>query len=206
MSRIHAAPAAEALQALQLFTGHAGGWTPVHRERPQTRTRTVWRPANAPGLPALILDLADRYEDEITLGLPQSRRWAGGTGHATILWTRVENGGQLEKAKELRPLPTLILREGVSLKRLLIWALEERLPWTEVVAANKRIAYRLGTRQADADPDQLRIPCPGTRLRAGRVKPVPVVCARLETTSYSCREVTGFLPDPPVVNWWEKAS
>jgi hypothetical protein len=205
MSRIHAAPAHEAIQALQLFTGWAGGWTPVERHA-QDRTRAFWRPAMAPGLPDTVRDLDERYGHELTIGLPQPKRFAGGTARATILWTRVENGGQYEKAKELRPLPSMVLREGGTLKRLLIWALEERLPWTEVVAANKRIAYRLGTRQADADPDLLRIPCPGTRLRAGRVKPVPVVCARLETTSYSCREVTGFLPDPPAFNWWEKTA
>jgi hypothetical protein len=205
MSRIHAAPAAEALQAVQFFTGWAGGWTPVHRHRPQEHVRTVWRPSTAPGLPEVIRALDELYEDELRFGLPQRRRFDGGVGAATILWARVGTGEQYEKAKILRPLPSLVLREGGSLRRLLIWGLEERLPYLDVYAANKRIAYRLGTRQVDGDPDRLEIPAPGTSLRFDRVRPVPVVCARLSTKTFTRDGVVGFLSDPPEQKpWWER--
>jgi hypothetical protein len=203
VSRIHAAPAGEALTALQFFVGWSGGWIPIERLR-ERETKRFWRRALAPGLPALVQDLDARYSDEIRFGLPQARRFNGGVGAATILWARVETGEQYENAKILRPLPSLVLREGGTLKRLLIWGLEEQLPWPQVVQANKRLAYRLGTKQADADPDRLWIPAPGTCLRVGRSRPVPVVCALLSTVTYTRDGVVGFLKDPPESNWWER--
>lgn len=203
-ARLHAAPFDEALEALQFFTGWAGGWTPIERRRAD-RTRLYWRNARAPGLPALIRDLDDRYGDEIAFGLPQTQRWNGGVTHATILWARIEGSVQLRWARNFRPLPTIVLQEGASSRRLLIWALEEAVRYFDLIATNKRIAYRLRARQCDGDPDRLWVPCPGTCLLTDGGGRKPVRTTRLTMQTFTVKQVAGRLKDPPEQKDWRTA-
>ena len=115
-----------------------------------------------------------------------------------MLWVWVESKDQARRAgKRFKPLPTLVLKMGKSCRRLLIWGLEEEVPYVSVVAANKRIAYALRAPQKYAEPEKLRIPLPATFLRAGRVRPSPVLVTRVGEETFTRAQVTGRLRDPP---------
>jgi hypothetical protein len=47
----------------------------------------------------------------------------------------------------------IVLQEGSSSKRLLLWPLEAVVPWTVSYAANRRLAYKFGAIQKWADAD-----------------------------------------------------
>lgn len=199
----HAVPFPVAVDALAFYIGWAGGWLPIERRRGD-RVRLFWRPARAPGLSSLVRDLDERYSDEIAVGLPQRERWNGGVGTATVAWCWVEGSAQVDRAMRHRPLPTMALTFGGGSRRLLLWGLEAPVRWLELQAANKRLAYAFGARQRDGDPDGLRIPMPGTCLRAGRSRPAPVVCSRLTVATFDLAAVAGHLREPPEpAKWWE---
>lgn len=206
MTRIHAARFDVALAALDLYLGHAGGWMPVDRRR-DGRDKRWWhrpgRPGSADLLGRTIAELDARYSDETLLGLPWHEREAGGTTYATALWCRIEGKDQQRRAARFRPLPSVVIREGLTTRRWLLWPLRSRESYFDVLEANRRIAYRLRAVQKWADPDKLWIPAPGTCLRVGRARPVPVVVSRLTLDSFDLKAVVGRLKDPPVQKWWE---
>jgi hypothetical protein len=201
MSRIHVARFDVALEALAFVTGWAGGWFPVERRR-EDRTRVFWRAARAPGLSSLVRALDERYSDEIAFGLPQPRRFNGGVSSATVLWAWVEGADQVARAQRFRPRPSIVLRAGQSSRRLLIWPLEHEAGYVAVQEANRKLSYALRARQKEGDPDLLWIPCPGTCLRVGRSRPVPVVCSRLSVASFELAAVVGRLREPPARDAW----
>lgn len=209
MGRIHAAPFQTALRALDLYLGHAGGWLPVDRRR-EDGDRRWWHRPGQPGSGGLLADtireLDIRYSDEILLGLPWHARDAGGTTYATCLWCRIEGTDQQKRAARFRPLPSVVIREGVTTRRWLIWPLRSRAGYFDVLEANKRIAYRLRAVQKYADPDRFWLPAPGTALRVGRCQPVPVVVSRLTTDAFDMEQVVRNLRSPPVVKWWEAST
>lgn len=210
MTRLHAAHGPEALRALEQTVGWAGGWMPVYRNREGSHApRMMWHHCGQPGSAAR-LDRAvrcfdERHSDEILLGLPQRKRWNEGVHGATVLWCRIEGEAQLARARAFRPLPSIVLQEGASSRRWLIWALDGFAGYDELADANRRIAYALRATQKHGQPDSFLVPAPGTCLRLGRSRPVPVVCARLTTASYSVRQVAGRLRQPPDVKWFERS-
>jgi hypothetical protein len=137
--------------------------------------------------------------------MPHDRPWAGGVSRASMLWCRVEGSDQLERARRFRPLPSIVFAEGSSSRRLLFWPLEAVHPWGEVLAANRRIAYRLRAVQKHGDPDELVFSAPGTCLRSGRARPVPVRVVRLTVETFTLAQVASRLRDPPEVRWYEVA-
>lgn len=203
----HAARMAEALIALDLLIGWRDPWVPMEFRR-EGRTAAFWHRAGAPHtLVNLVRESDELYSDEIVLRLPEPRRFNGGPVGATILWARIEGTDQLDRARRFRPLPTMVLQEGASSRRLLIWALSRWLDYFQTEQANKRIAYRLRATQKWGVPEKLEIPAPGTCLRAGRSRPVPVVVGRLEPRVYTPRQVVGRLKDPPPQRMpWETAA
>lgn len=200
----HVAPFQEALQAIDLLAGWAGGWMCVERNR-DDQSRLFWhRCGDARGLVDLVRSCDERYSDEILLRLPEPKRWNGGPSGGSILWCRISGSDQLERARRFRPLPTLVLQEGASTRRLLVWGLTDWLGYFDLEEANRKIAYRLRAVQKDGVPENLRIPCPGSCLRVGRQRPAPVVVGRLTTDVYAARQVVGRLKAPPEQKWWEK--
>lgn len=209
-------PHADALQALAFITGWGGGWRPVYRYRAGQRgagdqgSRMWWLRSDAPRaggeLARLVRSADERYSDEIEIGLPQFRRWNGGVAGATVLWCRITGDDQLKRARRLRPLPSLVVQEGSSSRRWLIWALEEFVRYSALEAANRRLAYALRATQKHGDPDAFLVPAPGTCLRRDRSRPVPVICGRLTTDSYSLGAVVGRLKEPPAKDAWMGAA
>jgi hypothetical protein len=206
MRRLNVAALDEALGALDLLLGHAGGFMPVEA-RTDAGTRLWWhRCGSEAGLLArTVRRMDERGSVEVRLRLPQVRRDAGGCSWSTVLWAVVEGSEQVERARRFRPLPSMVVQEGTGSKRILLWALDRRATWQETFDANRRLAYAFRAVQKAGDPDALSIPCPGTCLRVGRSRPVPVVVGRLTTDSYELGRVVGRLKAPPENDWRERS-
>lgn len=183
------------VRALDFILGWGGGHLPVWRQNGHGM-KTAWLEAGS-GRLGEFAEACDRLRsEELHVGLPCKVRFGGPT-MGTVLWVRVEGGGQTARAAAHRPLPTMAVREGRSARRLLLWALDERVPYTTIEDANKRLAYRFGAVQRHGVPENLRVPVPGTFLRVGRTRPVPIVVTRCEPEFFSVRDVAGGLKDPP---------
>lgn len=154
---------------------------------------------------ATVRRLDERFSPEITMCLPRKTRGWGTVTESTVLWARVEGSVQVARAHAFRPSPTIVLRDGASSRRLLLWALERPLGWSDTVRAGKRLAYALHAVQKHSDPEELRIPVPGTCLRLGRKRPAAVRVGRLSYDMFTPRELVGQLKDPPDVKWFEMA-
>jgi hypothetical protein len=200
----HSAPVYEALEALGVIVGYAGGWMPVYRTR-EGRVRVFWRESRRPGLGSTIRALDEAYGDQITLGLPEARRFNGGVGSCTVLWSRVQGPDQLRRANAFRPRPTMVLADGRS-SRLCLWWLERPVSYFVARDANRKIAYCLRAVQKWGDPDALRIPCPGSCVTEGRARPLMVRVSRLTTASFVPDMVVGRLREPPPKDAWREAN
>jgi hypothetical protein len=55
--------------------------------------------------------------------------------------------------------------------------------------------------QARGEPDGLWLPAPGTCLRDGRARPVPVRVSRMTLDTWWPEDVAGALRDPPEQQW-----
>lgn len=189
---------AEALWALLLLLGWKGGEIPVYLDGSGPIT-WVDLASLARGTTALARNVErwDRVQSrQVEIGLPQVR--GIGPEQSTVLWAWAESRDSVKRAVRRRPAPTMVLRMGTSCRRLLIWALRETVPSISVEAANKRLSYVLRAPQVQADPEKLRIPVPGTFLRVGRKRPVPVLVTLVDTDrTYWRKDVVGRLKDPP---------
>lgn len=193
--------AREAIDALLFLIGwHGGGNMPVFLDGAPNYTVTL--PAHAPDATATLLARLQRWAGrQVELGIPsgadQTVLWAWLEKPKSIMWAerhfkRVARGGRGI------PPPTLALRMGErSCRRLLLWALDEPTHSAIAVPANKRIAYALSAPQKYAEAWQLRIPVPGTALRAGRKVPIPVIPTRVTADTYTRQQVAGHLKEPP---------
>lgn len=202
----HAATFRQALRALDLILGWHHGAMPIDYGQRELTGRTWHRCGDPDGLVRLVEHFDCEHSDEVQLRLPEARPGAGPCG-ATALWAVVSGKAQCERAFRFRPLPSVVLRAGGS-RRVLLWPLRRWADYFEVEDLNKRIAYRLGAKQCDGLPEALRIPAPGTCLRVGRSRPIPVVVSRLEAVAFMPEQVAGRLRKPPEVDQskWRKAA
>lgn len=189
----------EAFSALNLLLGWESPWIPVYGHA-DARTADLWHQASQRNASAVLHALCDRREGAC-VGPGQRTTQDGGPTSLTILWARVQGSEQEKRAHRFRPLPTLVLREGSSTRRLLIWALTAPLRYEDCYAANRRIAYRLGAKQKDGRPEFLRIPAPGQPAGRGTVD-----VTRLEGVAYVPGDVVGRLKDPPEPKWERRAA
>jgi hypothetical protein len=212
VTQLHAAALDEAVQALVFVMGWPGGWAELTTwQASEPRDKPLWVDMGSRGvggrMARLVRDFDERWSAEIRLTLPRKERWWGTVSQVGCLW--VVTGKQQEKRLQaFRPAPTIVLREGSSARRTALWLLGERLTYKWADRANRRIAYRLRAVQKHGDPDDLRLPLPGTCLRKDRARPVPVVMEHLdgELRQYRAREIVGKLRDPPEpVPFWERA-
>jgi hypothetical protein len=201
----HAARLDEAIEAIWTMIGWAGGYVPVWRRGDQAVTWHDTR-LSAHIIAAMVQGADERRSEQIAFGLPHSRPFNGGCHQATVLWCFISGSDQLRRARAFRPLPSLVLQEGSGSRRLLLWSLRETADYYAAESANRKIAYALHAVQKHSDPDALRIPAPGTCLREGRVKPTPVVVARLTTADYTARAVTEGLREPPPKDAWRETA
>lgn len=204
----HAALPGDAVRALAFMFGYAGGWIEVRCDA-GPEPASFWHPCGhwrdgLERLAGVIRSRDERFSEEITLSLPRRRRGLQFVDRATVLWAVVEGKAQAAALERFKPVPSLVLREGGSSRRTAVWMLNRAVPHEAVVRANRRIAHRLGAAKKHADPDELRLPAPGTCLRVGRSRPVPVVVERLEPVWWTVREVVGHLRDAPDADAWRQ--
>lgn len=124
-------------------------------------------------------------------------------GDSSVLWARVESKASAARLARFDPAPTLVLREGSSARRVALWALCAPLGrgWTE--RANRRIAHALGGPKKWCG-ESFSFPVPGTVLRVGRSRPVPVVVESRCDGLYRPREVVGGLREAPDPEAWRE--
>ena len=134
---------------------------------------------------------------DVSVGLPCEERSRRTLATSTVLWAWVQGSDQLARAYDFRPLPSLVLRMGNGSRRLLVWLLNKAMATEFVETANRRIAYALHAPQKWAAGESLQLPLPGTLLRLGRTRPVPVVVTRMELDDFDPKVIVGQLREPP---------
>jgi hypothetical protein len=109
------------------------------------------------------------------------------------LWCDLDGRDALERLRDFRPLPSIVLRTGSADHGLGIWPLRVSLSphWTQ--RANRRLARALGGDMAATDP--ARILRPAGSLNHKHVPPREVRCTRLELDVFTFEQVVGELPD-----------
>lgn len=159
---------------------------------------------------AAFLSMCERHawEGDLTVGLvplldPADRMWLS---RSSVLWCRVEDGKALARLERFRVPPTLVLQEGSTLKRTALWALRKPLSVQDCEKANARLSYAIGTKRKTGRAD-FRVHVPGTVLRSGRSRPIPVVVAGGSRELYPAGVVVKRLKDPPPPReWWNPAA
>ncbi len=123
---------------------------------------------------------------------------------SNVLWVRVENGTARSLLEQFEPQPTMILRDGDTVRMTALWALREPLrgsgaePEVWCRRANERLSYALGGVRKHANPHSF-LDAPGTPAGRG-----VVTVARFEPDLYDPREVVGHLPDAPSPDAWKE--
>lgn len=198
-------PPRAALEAIGDAAGLREGWAPVHFRRGD-RDAITWHRLGVDGaadlLARTVLERSMTWSDEAIIGLPQRKRWSGGVAGASLLWCMVAGSDQLARARRFRPLPSIVVQEGGSSRRWLMWRLAEWVDYFELAAANRRLAYAVRAVQRHGDPDGFACPAPGTFLRVGRSRPVAVSCVRLTDAVFSPGAVVDRLREPPPKDAW----
>jgi hypothetical protein len=110
--RLHAATFADALAYWQLSAAWWGGATPV-RLGAWGDGEVMWRRGARADLADTVRWLDERHDDDVLLGLPHDRPWAGGVSRASMLWARVEGADQLARARRFRPSAVDRVRGGL---------------------------------------------------------------------------------------------
>lgn len=115
---------------------------------------------------------------------------------SALIWARTTTGAAAAKLRRFKPAPSLVLRDGGGVHYTAFWALSEPLSEEWTVRANKRLAKYLGTPYGDCAIDYSFF-LPGTVVRLGRRRPLPIQLVRYAVELHPAREVVGRLPDPP---------
>lgn len=154
------------------------------------------------------LALVGRMCEDRDVVLSAGARRARGHGTcmtASVLWARVEGKKQEAALRRFRPSPSMVIREGSTTRRVALWALEKPLSYDWLVRGNKRIAHKLFAAKKWGDAEFV-FPAPGSCLRVGRARPVPVSVEFFDPRGlYKAREVVGRLQDAPDANAWREA-
>jgi hypothetical protein len=124
-----------------------------------------------------------------------SRRLMASTGAS---WVRCETGAQVRALEAFDPEPSLILREGGSVRHVAFWFHPRPLEQEGSEKLCRHLAHKLRTPKKYAS--YLEITPPGAVIRDGRSRPLPVVVAggtrELVTVRTLCRTLPREIPDP----------
>jgi hypothetical protein len=121
----------------------------------------------------------------------------------SILWARTENGKAASLLRSFKPQPHVVLREGSTIRYVAMWALSDPLEGDYLDRALRRIAHHLTGPKKHCALD-FRFYLPGTILRAGRSRPLPVELVRFEPGVLKPREVVGHLKEAPDPEAWKR--
>ena len=111
-------------------------------------------------------------------------------GDSAVLWARIESGASLALLRAFKPYPTLLLREGQTVRYTALWAVHKPLSPENVERANKRIAHALKTAKKWAHPKFMFQPAGSKGARSVEV-------AYQSAELYPVGRVIGRLADAP---------
>ena len=110
-----------------------------------------------------------------------------------VLWADCDGREALERLRDFRPLPSIVIRSGSDDCAHAYWPLCEPLPPAWAQRANRRLAIALGADMAATDPARI-LRAAGT-LNQKAHPPKPVACTRLELDVFTFDQVVGRLGD-----------
>jgi hypothetical protein len=100
---------------------------------------------------------------------------------SSLLWARTGSEAAASRLRSFRPLPTVVVREGATTRYVAFWALADPLEPYALEDALRKIGYALaGPNKYAAAKTAFTFHLPGTILRAGRQRPLPVELVRYE--------------------------
>lgn len=124
-----------------------------------------------------------------------SRRLMANTGAS---WVRCESGRQVAALEAFDPEPSLILREGGTVRHTAFWFHPRPVGPDDSERLCRHLAHKLRAPKKYAA--QMLFAPPGAVIREGRSKPLPVVVAggtgELVTVRALCRTLPPTIPDP----------
>lgn len=201
------APDREVLTALWLMLVVPGQHTRVSWSlpgEPLDRGLHIDIKAGTPYARTLFMDtvLAKAQDRDVTVsaGL-RCREGFGSCDSARVLWARVEGKREAQALARFRPVPSIVLREGSTSRYVALWQLRNPLGYEWLVRANRRIAHKLFAPKKWVAPE-FEFAVPGSCLRAGRSRPVPVRVESLSDVVYTPRQVVGALKEAPDPAAW----
>lgn len=175
-----------------------------HGENAQSNWTRVDGPTPRLELARRILRTDARLSRETRISLGRREDGHRSSAAATVAWVVTHDKDGAGRLARFSRKPTIVMREGSSSRLHALWLLDQAYPHEDVVRANKRLAYALRTRQNRGDPDEVLFPAPGTCLRSGCKRPIPVGCEVLEGDRvYGLGGLVRGLKDPPDPDAWK---
>lgn len=130
-------------------------------------------------------------------GAPAEPGWRD-LGRSSVLWCRVDSGASVQRLERFKPQPTIVVREGSSVRHLALWWLATSISAEHVEQANRRLAHALGVVSKKwCRPGFMAHP-PGTVLMSVGKRPAVVHASHVSTDRFTARDVVGHLRDAPV--------
>lgn len=185
-----------------MLGGNGRGYHHI-RWQDQGAWRNHWTAVTDKRMFGLLRRVGEDNETELFL-VPRALEGTRFAGESSCLWVRVEGTRQLEALQAFRPVPTITLREGASSRCTALWGLSKPLGPDWCLRGSERLAHALGAARKWCDPDTATLNPPGSCLRVGRVRPVPVVVESISDELYAARDVVGGLREAPSRDAWRE--
>jgi hypothetical protein len=178
---------------LQMVRGD-GALLELRHKRPHGTMRRGFFDAHAVDRLVAVIERLAPIADVYLGAAPRAREdgTANGVARGHCLWADCDTPESVARLADFDPAPSIFVRTGSGGGHA-YWQLNRPLAPRDLHRANRRIAVALGADLAATDPARILRP-PGT-LNHKTPPPRPVVCTRLETTSFSAAEVVGGLAD-----------
>lgn len=150
---------------------------------------------------------AARYDVRVGV-TPRAERSTDGLQRCSVLWAVTASRESCERLQRFRPRPTVVLREGRTVRSVALWALDQRLTWEFTERGNRRLAHALRTPKKFCTPEFAVRP-PGSAVRNGpdgpRMFPARInVVEWAPNLTYMARQVVAHLPEPPDPDAWRE--
>lgn len=211
-------PMPDAIEGLALMLEVCGGHVlPVQTWSPHFPTEeptTIWPRNDGRHLRRIVEYHENEWSAELVCGLPRQRighhddlrgvlSWPGAVS-VPLVWARTDSKKSAERLERMKPAPSILLRKGDTASLIAFWILRRPLTWAQLERANKRIAHYLRTPKKWADPDTFTFGLPGTFLRRGRSRPVPIIVESMSLETHVAKRVLGWMRDAPDPDAWRK--